>query len=141
MVDHDKAGGYSSTDQGGGKQRLFGDVDPAEAESLCNRFCYARSSVQNLIDVALGHAMKPRKSGLTAFLFDYGSQETHDLTFVQYKRAAALAASEQNRSFPVIRPTGLRHGAGLRPAKALALPIQSQGGGKRRAVMRCFGQP
>jgi hypothetical protein len=61
----------SLTDQVGGKRRLFGDGDPAEAESLCNGFCYASSSVQNLIDVAEGHAMEPRKSGLATFLFDY----------------------------------------------------------------------
>ena len=48
--------------------------------------------------------MTPRKSGLAAFLFDYGSQETHDFTFVQYKRAAALAASEQGRSSPLPDP-------------------------------------
>jgi hypothetical protein len=68
---------FSSTSQGGGKLRadmLFGDVHPAEAESLCNSVTGTLFAFQNFVEPTAISMMPLRKGGLTTLTFNSGFQ-------------------------------------------------------------------
>jgi hypothetical protein len=75
---------------------LFGDVHPAEPESLCNGATHGSFAIQNHIDQNAIKAVVLRKSGLTTFTLDCGPQHANNVVFVKHKRAAAQIAGNQH---------------------------------------------
>jgi hypothetical protein len=95
-------------DQGGGRRRadsgiaiaaLFGDEYLAEPESRCNRTIHGQFAVRNPIEDSAIDVMTPRKSALTPFPFNCGSQKANDFAFLKYKCATARIAGRETRTF------------------------------------------
>jgi hypothetical protein len=70
------------------KSPLFCDVYLAEPKSFCNGIVYGQFAVQNSIEATAINAVMLRKSGLTPFTFDCGSQQANNIFLVKHKHAA-----------------------------------------------------
>jgi hypothetical protein len=64
-------------------RRPFGDVHPAEPESFCNGTPHGSFAVQNHIYENAINAVALRKSGLTSFTFNCGSQQANNVILVK----------------------------------------------------------
>jgi hypothetical protein len=71
-----------------GRGKLFGNVHPPEAESPCNGVAGALFAFQHFVDPTAINMMPLRKSGLTPFTFNGGSQHGMQVVLVEYDCAA-----------------------------------------------------
>jgi hypothetical protein len=74
----------SSTDHGGGKRRLFGDIHLSEAKDLCNRVTGAFLASQKAIHTGPISAVALGKSSLPSFTFNCGSQQSNEIALAKH---------------------------------------------------------
>jgi hypothetical protein len=92
VIPHDEAG-FRFIDRPGrreaaGRGKLFGNVHPPEAESPCNGVARTLFAFQHFVEPTTINMMPLRKSGLTPFTFNGGSQHAMQVVLVEYDCAA-----------------------------------------------------
>ena len=71
------------------QQKSFCGVRSSQPNGVCNRLSYRPLAAQNGIDVHPFNITSPRKSSLTAILFNFDPQQPDNIFFVKYDARAA----------------------------------------------------